>query len=1735
MQRSGAATRRFYAAFYQWTVHGRSANPTRRCTGANIVPRRGQSTRTQTYTPAESTQSTSRGNPGYAKEFVGTAELLRNERIESTVERPIGSLDAWSHAVREKTKDRVTIEISVPTWVLRAKDVAKRAEVHEVRVGVPEHQNGSRDNDLCPVLLSGDYSDVKAVWKSIYFTGSDAQASELAKVEALAPAEGARAGSGTRSIEQAMAKTLTSTEPATTPPAKIKRIVKLPESAWRPLAEHNARRYFKRKFNVQVNVLEDRGGQLDFTLDGTEHQVNRVSDIFREIPAWSHEEAQKMYNEMRYVATKGTTRTIVSQSEIPSSEMQLWQAVIRRYYNDEVHEEFCLPESIWQRAADCGVVEYFGKRSWAHLEPSELHNRGEKRSVYLKGDEDQVDRAKGFLHSLNTPDPTSSATSLEGILQKMVQTVRSGPVPKTPAKKSVSQQLEPLRPGPLLSPTVKETGLQQLELWHTRIIRKYDGDKIERELCIPESTWQRISEGGIIEYLRVRYSVQLEPSRLHEGVKRLLHLQGDKSSMNRAHAFLGNLKDDHSSRVVFGSLHKFAQNKYSDAARPVPLHTSPRGEPQSRPTSGHQEKQATQELCLPQAVWYTLSINAAAKFYRRCHRVEVTALEENDGGRNLRLEGPVGGVRDVAQDLAQTSTLPQAQFQQRIAFMRSMATRGGDVISREELHSDQLGLWEGVVRESSNGQNELEFCLPQSIWQTALQNDIVELFRRRFSVGLEQSGLYGNGERRCVRVHGHEDETSKARHFLINFKLRRNTSEDDVARSMQYAFEKYHASQATEPTTTESPQKEESTEKNHTNVSSSLPYDIMPGISRSREAVPTEPHTVVPHQQTDRDRKARSDLTVHFDRYSVPEHLRQELESSDTRSIKHIKDHSGLEEMRYRTMYGSKHFLQLVGTDASRVRAKALLQESIDRHQHDTGVVSPNMDELFIPLEAFRRAEPTHFVRIAASGDPNGLRRVMRHLGKKLRVQSGCSSFRLPDGAYDLQGTADDIRTGVAEVRNAYRVGYMRKEKAAQAIEVLLEGLIQDRPGDAALDNVPASTTPQATVVGHQAASRPVAEQPNDPIDGLEEQALVEAEAAAVEVQAAIDAAKAERQPVQQAQQPSNQQPDKHISPQLGDDMRSALRHLTQPVALLVSTGFKEAGQPSEHALRGVTVSSFCTVALSPVPIVSFNLRVPSRSWDAISTTNRLRAYLLRASPEGAAAAHTFTLPYEQPHEPFEHLRQMGAHVFVSHRSRFAPPRITWNNATTAAITMRVLPEKCIHVGDHVVVLAEVEQVDRYEDDGHSGAGALAYGMKGYRRLGDEIKPMEHVVAATSPAEIASTELKPAEPTPAEEDHTDISAIEEAQPEESAIEEVAESDNVVDLFERFAAGDEDEPEVPVAQASSEAADSTSQPAVSKDISDLGPSSPLLDEESLKQVLEESERSYASEGLPSQTAARHPALEEALNAVAGAYKDSPDTTASSQPAPTSQDSASPTDQTSNEPQKAGRTDRSPSAGSGAWGLNGTSNPLNRSLSTWARMPFRQYSTSNSPSQPPISQKILKTTVSDYLCQPPTHRKRYPDLIKTQRNAERLEKMLDSGSYVTPQEAEDLEDEILTARRKVAKELATRNAQDLEAMLDMGRVNMARAQWLESNLEAGQAVLLTEAKLLRTALRDGQIWPNEFDTIKAKLTADYEMINTQLMRLRDLVDEDDIEEEELEEPDAQDVRQEKRSTDDVKGRV
>lgn len=556
----------------------------------------------------------------------------------------------------------------------------------------------------------------------------------------------------------------------------------------------------------------------------------------------------------------------------------------------------------------------------------------------------------------------------------------------------------------------------------------------------------------------------------------------------------------------------------------------------------------------------------------------------------------------------------------------------------------------------------------------------------------------------------------------------------------------------------------------------------------------------------------------------------------------------------------------------------------------------------------------------------------------------------------------------------------------------------------------------------------------------------------------------------------------------LGDEMRSALRHLTQPVALITST---QPEDPRPQNFRGVTVSSFCTVTLKPKPIVSFNLRVPSRTWDAISASGRLYIHLLHATQEGATTAHAFTLPYEKPHEPFGHLEKFGGKLWSSSVGH-ASPRIDWREAVHVAMRANLLPDKCIPVGDHVIVVAEVDMVKDIGPDAVD-AGLLAYGRRGYRKLGEELKPLE-------------------EPVPKgkfENAHGSPSTLSNKSGSQAAAK-----------TEHSIAQKEDRP---------------------KDVSELEPSSPIMDEKSLRSQMEQTEKSYDAEGFPNQTAAKEPMLEEALKAVAGAWKAPPDAGSdlplwhsqrkSKTAAATEEDASNVQPRTAKLPPlwKHGRRDRARTKQKGpegsAWHPNQTSSQQHRTFTSWTQTPARHYSTSSPP--PAIPKNILKKTVAQYLCQPPSHPMRWRTLFETQRRTEDLNQRLqDALENKTLSEAEisDLEDELATNQRKGARMFAYRRAFDLKAMLDTGSANTARAQEVESILEQGQAAVLIDAKLLRNLYDEKRISREEFDEDKAKLTRDYETINAELLRLKDLVEEDDdVDDLESEEADAFSVKE------------
>ncbi|EPY51529.1 NADH-dependent flavin oxidoreductase [Schizosaccharomyces cryophilus OY26] len=72
-------------------------------------------------------------------------------------------------------------------------------------------------------------------------------------------------------------------------------------------------------------------------------------------------------------------------------------------------------------------------------------------------------------------------------------------------------------------------------------------------------------------------------------------------------------------------------------------------------------------------------------------------------------------------------------------------------------------------------------------------------------------------------------------------------------------------------------------------------------------------------------------------------------------------------------------------------------------------------------------------------------------------------------------------------------------------------------------------------------------------------------------------------------------------------EFRALMRRFAQPVVIL-SSGF-----PNGHQ-AAMTASSFTPVSLSPNPVVSFNLKIPSRTASAIVQSRRVVVHLLSSS-----------------------------------------------------------------------------------------------------------------------------------------------------------------------------------------------------------------------------------------------------------------------------------------------------------------------------------------------------------------------------------------------------------------------------------------------------------------------------------------------------------------------------------------
>ncbi|KAI5808776.1 flavin reductase like domain-containing protein [Peziza echinospora] len=91
----------------------------------------------------------------------------------------------------------------------------------------------------------------------------------------------------------------------------------------------------------------------------------------------------------------------------------------------------------------------------------------------------------------------------------------------------------------------------------------------------------------------------------------------------------------------------------------------------------------------------------------------------------------------------------------------------------------------------------------------------------------------------------------------------------------------------------------------------------------------------------------------------------------------------------------------------------------------------------------------------------------------------------------------------------------------------------------------------------------------------------------------------------------------------ISDHVKSAMRHMVHPVVIVTTA---TSSDPADW--RGITLSSFNTVSLDPLPLVSFNIRNPSACAKAMLERGEFVVHTMLPTPRAADFAARFSQPY---------------------------------------------------------------------------------------------------------------------------------------------------------------------------------------------------------------------------------------------------------------------------------------------------------------------------------------------------------------------------------------------------------------------------------------------------------------------------------------------------------------------------
>jgi hypothetical protein len=173
-----------------------------------------------------------------------------------------------------------------------------------------------------------------------------------------------------------------------------------------------------------------------------------------------------------------------------------------------------------------------------------------------------------------------------------------------------------------------------------------------------------------------------------------------------------------------------------------------------------------------------------------------------------------------------------------------------------------------------------------------------------------------------------------------------------------------------------------------------------------------------------------------------------------------------------------------------------------------------------------------------------------------------------------------------------------------------------------------------------------------------------------------------------------------------------------------------------------MTLSSFTTLTLTPSPIITFNIKNPSRTLSALSQSRNFLIHILEASENGMKIADAFTKGNADDRSLFLHENKdvFGVEEVGVGKENGVEIKIPMLKAEGVISVLRCVVlgaregvEKeveedkrsksngsaIIRVGNHMLVLGKVEEIIGGGEEGRSG---LCYADGRYRRVGDVIE-----------------------------------------------------------------------------------------------------------------------------------------------------------------------------------------------------------------------------------------------------------------------------------------------------------------------------------------------------------------------------------------------------------------------------